>query len=962
MTKTLATLRIKSSEGNYIDFLDNQGLYLDDPYWNPNIAQYKGGGITVDSQLAEGSQLVYKQFDNVIETIPLTLKGIDQSEAMQVLQSFLDFLKKSADYHTNDDEYEYWWLEAQLAEEGNLPAYSLIKQARIANITNPFGQPFYSVFDTATMHGLSLIIEREPFWRGVEPGSVLGPFYNLINNPDFEFWNSGIVDKQPDSWTDIETAGITGTNNQESSLPYNGNFALKIDVTASTSSGRSKGVTQTLSDVKSNTTYTIVGWVRNEGVTNGQGRVLVTYASQLEVYLDNTFHGWQVFADTITTGDNDTVGIHLEILTTGTNTDGTIYFDSLMFIEGDYVAEALNNTLPYISGSHIVNHFGGKSTSPQGKLNYVDVWKVPGNVDALIQLEVQNDTTPADTTSIVEVIKKLRIGQRRTKDVFNFQNYNDPDGIADTTASGGDYVNLAVLGQDWKEITSKLINSAADTIDNEGRFRVLARVYDTVATPNLQVRLRYFVGSAGAKVKTLEGVSAPIGANWCIVDLTEVLAMLFNFKFAIAPPNQFGYAIDVKRIAGSNAARLDYSIVMPTDGGYVEIEVDLPLTQGNAIITENVLNRNSVKATLLREGWNNIFVSTADNSVNDVIYFKGSLYATMTDTGGTTARIKKQASDGVTWSTIFSTTTGTAFLRFAVYNNRLYAGANGGNVYVTADGIAWSLAFSTGQTSVSGLKAFGGYLWAATTSLGRVYRWDESSLVLSYDPGYTAINTSAFEIFNSELYLRYSSTSQVRGEVHKLDNTSGNWNLNLSTGLRQVRDLAVFKGKLYASAFTTVGTNFLYSYDGNTWSSISVASLSTDLIDQMEVFNELLYIGFQSTAPSAQGSLITTDDGTTFTDLTEPFPDQPVTIKIVNGLLFVGTQSPGSTSTIYTFTNEDTFYNLSNYKGSLFTSPHTKRHRYIFNWDRNNSINNISDQALIGIGFVPRYLTIRGAK
>jgi len=52
---------------------------------------------------------------------------------------------------------------------------------------------------------------------------------------------------------------------------------------------------------------------------------------------------------------------------------------------------------------------------------------------------------------------------RRTRDVFQFENYLDPIGETDATASSDDRLSFTI-GQDQIEVASKIIHSAAIAI------------------------------------------------------------------------------------------------------------------------------------------------------------------------------------------------------------------------------------------------------------------------------------------------------------------------------------------------------------------------------------------------------------------------------------------------------------------------------------------------------------------
>jgi len=111
-----------------------------------------------------------------------------------------------------------------------------------------------------------------------------------------------------------------------------------------------------------------------------------------------------------------------------------------MFIEGDQEQLAIDNVLPYMSGSHIVNHWDQPINDPipveAGDINYVDAWNVPGDVSSLIRLEFQNNTLPANLLTPIEIYRRIRIGMRRTRDVFQFENYLDPIGETDALSYG----------------------------------------------------------------------------------------------------------------------------------------------------------------------------------------------------------------------------------------------------------------------------------------------------------------------------------------------------------------------------------------------------------------------------------------------------------------------------------------------------------------------------------------------
>lgn len=950
------------TDGNtVIDLIGpDSGWKLADPYWNPGIAAFKGGGSFLSSSLAEGRRLTTGEYDNVIETIPLSVRGIDQDRAIRTIRELMQLGRQASDYWTKPYEYDDVWLEARPACNSCFTGYSRIVSMRIPELTNPYGQPFFGINSEAIMEGITVLIEREPFWRAVEPGSIIGPIYNLIDNPSFELWNFGVTDSQPDSWTDLETLWITGSNNRQDSAVKWGQYALKIRVGSSTQAGAAKGVTQVINDTENATTYTILAWVRSEGVSNGVGRILVNYSSQLELYRSSDRHGWTLYHGTITTGNNDVVSINCEILTTAANTDGTIYIDGLMFIPGDWEQEAVDGVLPYMSGSHIVNHWD----SDAGNINYVDVWNIPGDIDALTRVEFVNDTDPADPANVIEVYSKIRVGMRRTNDIFNFDNYHDPVGVADATASAGDRLTVTGISTDWNDATTKLIIGGINTRDNEGRFRVFARIYDNTG-PNSQARLRYFLGIGGTNnQKTLDYVATPIQDDWCMVDLTPNAAMIIDRKFSHDPLAQFGYTVQLRRTTGTQNVRFDYSLVLPTDGGYFECDISPAIQKDVALIVDNT-NSQQVSAAGVKAGYVSRF-DTADDSVQSFVDFNGYLYSATSKLVGGGNIFRSQGNN--VWTKVYDGT-GLQYV-LATYNSRIYAGqsALGGvstALLTSADGLAWSsVGTIAGAGGISEMKAYGGKLYAVVQAagVGYLYQYDGSALSVAY------IVPSGIPIC-IEVYKGLIFIGTNNGRIYTINPATNAGSLLSNTGESSINALRAFKGVLYIGV-TRANAGRIYTYDG---SALTLTYEDTDggtvVIQDMQVYNNKLY-ATRSTSLDTTGSLLVSEDGVTFESIydTERFGG---TIQVVwgfNDVIYIGvlTSTAGLDGYIFAIVpDREAQYGLVDFQGGYFFSPNRDvndphYHRWVFSYDRENYINTLSDKALVGFGYVPRYLALRG--
>lgn len=946
------------------------GWKLADPYWNPQIAAYKGAGTFVNAQLAEGQRLVHSEYDNVVETIPLSLTGVNQAQAMKSANEALALLRQAGDYWTKPYEYNPVWIEVKYPCNACLKGYSQIIKGDIPELTNPFGQPSFSGFGSSVMEDITLVFTREPFWKLTKPGEVIGPLYNLIDNPDFELWNFGATDSEPDSWTNIETTHIAGENSQETNLPKFGQAALKIRVSGSTLAGASKGITQVINDTKDLTKYTVVAWVRSEGVSNGVGRILITYADQLELYRDSVSHGWTLYTGTITTGANDVVGISLEILTTAANTDGTIYIDGLMFLEGDWEQEAIDNVLPYMSGSHIVNQYNAPGlVTEAGNLNFVDAWNVPGSVDAKITTTFINNQEPADWDNYVEKYAVIRIGLRRANNVFNFRHTYDPPGVLDTTASEDDRLNSPSLGGDWARLFINTISGSTDTRDNLGRFRLIARVYDPNSPVTLKSRALYFIGDSLRNEKALDSVNAPISENWTIVDLTTNKSMNWQRKFSETGVSQLGYAFEMARNNNdSGVGRLDYVMTLPTDGGYYEAEISPGLQYKSQLFAGAIPEIGTSPS----EKWRADYIDSTPYSFPLVFAlksFKGSLYAAiLTGTAPLTLKSKILRKKEGVWTSLWES--GVDIVEaFEVYNDKLYGGVKlpggaGSYLLESSDGET----FSNVQTmnsiiEITGMKSFGGYLYVGG-SLQTLERYDGSSAVVINN----AINGNFF---------RFKSYA---GELYMLLDTAELTSYNQDTGVFTVRatpsgvswkDIEVFNDFIFIGCRDANKETLVQIYGGSsTVTDIDISTELTDLITGSVLENVgLIKYNNKLFALTYQGPTFESEDGINWVLSDAGYPpgvdNAPTNVwskDVYNGSLYAGSFDYSlSEGYIDSYTDLTAGEGAIGFKGTQFFGPSRtkyddKRHRFIFSYDRINYINDKDDKAIIGLSFTPRYL------
>jgi hypothetical protein len=176
--------------------------------------------------------------------------------------------------------------------------------------------------------------------------------------------------------------------------------------------------------------------------------------------------------------------------------------------------------------------------------------------------------------------------------------------------------------------------------------------------------------------------------------------------------------------------------------------------------------------------------------------------------------------------------------------------------------------------------------------------------------------------------------------------------------------IEVFKGELYLT-----GSFVIQKWDGAYTEVFNGTGLYGGLFSP-EVHNNGLYVGAIQAAFGANGLL--SCDGIDFPTFFMPNGNRTRRLMEYNGILYIGgLDTTNDELFFYTLsgatqcsdkTIEYIFGVNSNYSGTpFFSQPRKsptdfKRHRYFFSYNRDDFSNNIDDEALIGIGFVPRYL------
>lgn len=298
-----AVLRITDDITN-INLLSTPGIQLN--AWRPTIQTWKNGGVYVDSQLAEESQLIDAKRANATETLDLKITGLTQDEAVRQMQDLFRLLEKAVNYWITDWQNEPVWIERKATCETETE-YALIKNYKIADDENPYTQPFINKPDEYPLKDkISLIIERGP-WLDAKPGTgncvalsterqaeTVGNTVEHIINGGFEFYTalpSGGADFA--GWNEV---GFDSSEIQASAIVHSGAVAAGIYNTF----GAGTSLYQEF-DAIPGTTYNLSFWWRFDtgGITAGpyyqlidmsSGKVIDTYIfdPSIDVYQNYT--------------------------------------------------------------------------------------------------------------------------------------------------------------------------------------------------------------------------------------------------------------------------------------------------------------------------------------------------------------------------------------------------------------------------------------------------------------------------------------------------------------------------------------------------------------------------------------------------------------------------------------------------------------------------------------------------
>lgn len=318
-----------------------------------------------------GSDLLERMYENRVVTLTLKIEGTDRDDLITNINAINALLERAAEFTitglgsqvkltrqwdsaTNSVDFHVLHGVLDLGQEELTQAHVLrtvIPQARV-------------------------ILTCHPFAIGSEE-----TIENFVADPSFEIAGTALAD-----WTQTITA--TGTTARDTAVKKYGGASLKIVMTDSGGSGQIVERSQTVNDVDAGEIWSFQRWYRVDALSNckvsfhlifngGSGNIVTDITA-----VDATKFSKLTHANRTISSGTTSVTIKLRLQATAAGGTGTVYFDGILAVQ----AAAVPTT--FASSRDVRNHFDDDG---QAHINYVDLYDVPGDAPALLQVKLSEN-------------------------------------------------------------------------------------------------------------------------------------------------------------------------------------------------------------------------------------------------------------------------------------------------------------------------------------------------------------------------------------------------------------------------------------------------------------------------------------------------------------------------------------------------------------------------------------------
>ena len=314
-----------------------------------------------------GSRLIKQAYENRTVTLSLQVFGSSSDTLATNVELLEAFLRRAHEFSTfglgSQVKLKYQW------DSATNPVYFHVITGTFEPITAAQHGPMLQV--NKDLINASLTLLCEPFAFGAQE-----TIQNYVRNPSFEIAGTALAD-----WT--QNIDATGATARDTTNAKYGNANLKLTMTNSGGSGQVVERTQTLADVDAAEVWSFGAWVHLTALSNSKAGLVLLYndgsATTTTSYRTTTTSDWTLLSlenQTVPSGAGQVI-VKLRLESTAGSATGTCFFDAVTAVQATSLPTA------FASSYEIANNL---EDSGQLFTNYLDIYNVPGEVPATLQV------------------------------------------------------------------------------------------------------------------------------------------------------------------------------------------------------------------------------------------------------------------------------------------------------------------------------------------------------------------------------------------------------------------------------------------------------------------------------------------------------------------------------------------------------------------------------------------------
>jgi hypothetical protein len=477
-----------------VDLNDGTNSFLNKGGFNAPVPK-KTRSLTGPNLFRHGAGLIAETYQNRTVSVNVDLTAANAGSLGGKVQDVWDILRKASEWSKDgvgtQVQLKYQW------EGGSGPVYFNLLDGTIN-----LGAGLHSQYLSAgtRIRNAQLVMECEPFAVGTAE-----TVENLVKNPSFEIAGSALA-----NWT-ISTG--TGTLSRTTAHAKYGTGALLAVRTAGAEQQRANQKFVSIGGAAGDGLSASV-WVKaiSVGTSSMVARIRFTQGDNGDI-TQKTDDSPTIIADTTNftlikiattlVADAATGTIHLNLDVLGGNGAGTVVWDGVMFSRSSALPTA------WVSGRDVANHFDDDG---QGHINYLDVYDVPGDVPALVQVKAAE----------VEAHSEFWMGARHDKRLGDASIWHEGEAftglavVASANVSNGSFAQRLFSHVNKAGTVSLATGTATSTLsvthNSTGTDRLLLVGVHSVdaGTGHAAVASVAFAGTAMTKIS---GTESPTGTT-----------------------------------------------------------------------------------------------------------------------------------------------------------------------------------------------------------------------------------------------------------------------------------------------------------------------------------------------------------------------------------------------------------------------------------------------------------------